>query len=58
VPISDLEAKGFNLDLRNPNGPEDLAHRPPSELLDEIVKIEREILAALEDVQEQMRSSS
>lgn len=48
VPIADLEANGFNLDLRNPNRPDDLAHRPPTDLLAELVETERQILALLE----------
>jgi type I restriction enzyme M protein len=44
VPIADLEANGYNLDLRNPNRPDDLAHRPPGELLAELIETEREIL--------------
>ena len=58
VPIADIEEKGWNLDLRNPHGPEDLAHRPPGELLDELVQIEHEILAVLEDLQGQLRSDA
>jgi type I restriction enzyme M protein len=58
VPIADIEGNGWNLDLRNPHGPEDLAHRRPAELLDELVQVEREILAVLEDLQEQMRSDA
>lgn len=58
VPIADIEEKGWNLDLRNPHGPEDLAHRPPGELLDELVQIEHEILAVLEDLQGQLRSEA
>jgi len=58
VPIADVEEKGWNLDLRNPHGPEDLAHRPPGELLDELVQIEHEILAVLEDLQGQLRSDA
>lgn len=58
VPIADVEEKGWNLDLRNPHGPEDLAHRPPGELLDELVQIEHEILAVLEDLQGQLRSEA
>jgi type I restriction enzyme M protein len=50
VPIADLETKGFNLDLRNPNRPNDLAHRPPTELLVELIETERKILTALEDL--------
>ena len=52
VPIADLEANGFNLDLRNPNRPDDLAHRPPSELVVELINIEREILSVLEGPQQ------
>lgn len=48
VPIADLEANGFNLDLRNPNAPDDLAHRPPAELVAELLDTEREILTLLE----------
>jgi type I restriction enzyme M protein len=48
VPIADLEMSGFNLDLRNPNRPDDLAHRPPGELLDELIATEQEILGLLE----------
>jgi len=50
VPIADLEATGFNLDLRNPNRPDDLAHRPPGELLEELIRTEREILGVLEEL--------
>jgi type I restriction enzyme M protein len=51
VPIADIEANGYNLDLRNPNRPDDLAHRPPAELLAELVSTEREILGLLEKLQ-------
>jgi type I restriction enzyme M protein len=51
VPITDIEANGYNLDLRNPNRPDDLAHRPPAELLAELVSTEREILGLLEKLQ-------
>lgn len=54
VPIADIEANGWNLDLRNPHGPEDLSHRPPAELLDELIKVERGILSALEELQSEM----
>ena len=54
VPIANIEANGYNLDLRNPNRPDDLSHRPPAELLTELVETEREILVLLEDLQEEM----
>lgn len=55
VPIADIEANGYNLDLRNPNRPDDLAHRPPAELLAELVATEREILTLLEELQAELR---
>jgi type I restriction enzyme M protein len=51
VPIADIEASDFNLDLRNPHRPDDLAHRPPAELLAELVETEREILGLLAELQ-------
>jgi type I restriction enzyme M protein len=51
VPFGDIESNGYNLDLRNPNRPDDLAHRPPGELLAELVQTERELLGVLEEVQ-------
>lgn len=50
VPIADIESNDYNLDLRNPNRPDDLAHRPPAELLTELLETEREILALLEEL--------
>jgi len=54
VPIADIETAGFNLDLRNPHRPDDLAHRPPAELLAELVETEREILGLLEELQREI----
>ncbi|HEY8816849.1 MAG TPA: class I SAM-dependent DNA methyltransferase [Candidatus Dormibacteraeota bacterium] len=47
VPRTEIEANEFNLDLRNPNRSDDLIHRPPQQLLSELVECEREILDAL-----------
>ena len=54
VPVADLEANDFNLDLKNPNRPDDLAHRPPEELLAELIKTENEILRELESLQSEI----
>lgn len=54
VPVADLEASGFNLDLKNRNRDDDLAHRPPADLLTELVSIENEILALLGDLQSEI----
>lgn len=54
VPIADIEDGDYSLDLRNPNRPDDLAHRPPSELLNELLSAEREILGLLEGLQNEI----
>lgn len=54
IPVADIEANGYNLDLRNPNHPDDLSHRPPAELLAELVATEREVLILLEQLQDEM----
>jgi type I restriction enzyme M protein len=58
VPIADLEDNGYNLDLRNPNRPDDLAHRPPTELLAELIATEKEILLLLEDLEREIERDS
>jgi type I restriction enzyme M protein len=57
VPVANLEATDFNLDLRNPNRPDDLAHRPPAELITELLENEREILRLLEELQVEVESA-
>jgi type I restriction enzyme M protein len=57
VSAIDLNATEFNLDLRNPNRPDDLAHRPPQELVADLVATEREILDLLEDLQRELASA-
>ncbi|MGV1010582.1 MAG: N-6 DNA methylase [Dermatophilaceae bacterium] len=56
VPIADIENNGYNLDLRNTKRPDDLAHRPPAELLAELVSTEREILTLLEKLEAELES--
>ena len=51
VPAADIAAKKFDLDLHNPNRLDDLAHRPPAELLDELIDTEQQILTLLKKLQ-------
>jgi type I restriction enzyme M protein len=51
VVASDVAKADYNLDLRNPYRPEDLSHRPPKELIAELVNTEREILTLLEKLE-------
>lgn len=46
-----IKESGYNLDLRNPHRADDLAHRPPTELVAEMIDTEREILSLLEDLE-------
>jgi type I restriction enzyme M protein len=54
VSIADIVASGYNLDLANPMSGDDLAHRPPAELLADLVTTEREILSVLESLQKDL----
>jgi type I restriction enzyme M protein len=51
VPIADIETTDYNLDLRNPNRPDDLAHRAPAKLLAELIETEEEIMRILVDIE-------
>ncbi len=54
VPVANLEATEFNLDLHNPNRPDDLTHRPPASLLDDLVAHETRTLASLSALREKV----
>jgi type I restriction enzyme M protein len=51
VVATDIAANSYNLDLRNPNRPDDLTHRAPAELLADLADTERDILALLEKLE-------
>jgi type I restriction enzyme M protein len=54
VPVSVIRNNGFNLDLRNPNRGEDLVHRAPHELLNELITSEEAMLTVLKDLAENL----
>ncbi len=56
VPIAEIEEEGFNLDRRNPNRSDDLAHRPPEDLIAELIDNEREVMALLNAIQAEFAS--
>ena len=58
VSIADIEDSGWNLDLKNPNRPNDLAHRPPEALVAEIIETEEEILAILRQIKTEIGAST
>ncbi|MFE7421021.1 N-6 DNA methylase [Rhodococcus sp. NPDC057529] len=58
LPAADIAANGYNLDMHNPNRPDDLAHRPPRELLSELIATERQILDLLEGLKVQIEGDA
>ncbi|MEV8114685.1 N-6 DNA methylase [Streptomyces xiamenensis] len=54
VPAEKITGSGFNLDITNPHVGDDLVHRTPEELVDELVKTETEILQLLEELREEL----
>ena len=51
VSAKEIVDNGYNLDLRNPHRPDDLTHRPPAELVKELIETEGEILSLLTRLQ-------
>lgn len=54
VPAADIIADNFNLDLTPPSAADDLAHRPPAELLSELIATEQQILSLLTSLQQDL----
>lgn len=54
VPAADIIADNFNLDLAPPATVDDLTHRPPGELLSELIATEQEILSLLTSLQQDL----
>ena len=50
VDANEIKVSGYNLDLANPRKDDSLTHRPPSEIVDELIKIEQEILGLFKDI--------
>lgn len=55
VPFSEVQQSGYNLDRRNPHRPDDLTHRPPAELISELIDVERELLGVLEQLEREIK---
>jgi type I restriction enzyme M protein len=51
VPIAEIADDEFNLDRRNPHRGDDLAHRPPAELVAELRSKEEEIIGLLGEIE-------
>lgn len=55
VSVTSVREASFNLDLRNPHRPDDLAHRPPADLITELIETERELLGVLERLEREIK---
>ena len=54
VPADDIIAADYNLDRTTPSAGDDLTHRPPAELLSELIATEQEILSVLASLQQDL----
>lgn len=54
VPARRLADSDYDLDLRNPRRADDLAHRPPGELLAELLAVERDITRRLKELEKDL----
>ncbi|MBF0572050.1 MAG: N-6 DNA methylase, partial [Candidatus Omnitrophica bacterium] len=54
VPVAELFANNCNLDRKNPRGKEDLAHLPPEELVECILKKEQRIVELIGEVKKSL----
>ncbi len=52
VPAADILANGCNLDLKNPNGTQDLEHMPPERLADDILRKEQRIAEIMAEIKQ------
>jgi len=50
VPVREILDRNCNLDIKNPNSLEALEHLPPSQLLEDIIQKEREILSIMNEI--------
>jgi type I restriction enzyme M protein len=56
VPDREISEGAFNLDLRNPRAGDELAHRPPVDLIADLISIEHSVLAILTDIQAELKA--
>jgi len=56
--VAELAARGYDLTAKNPNRQEDLAHRPPEDLVADVLAKEQRILEILDEVQVLLRGNN
>jgi len=52
VPAVDILVNGCNLDIKNPNGKQDLEHMPPEQLADDILHKEQRIAEIMAEIKQ------
>jgi len=52
VPVADILTNGYNLDIKNPNGKQDLEHMPPDQLADDILRKEQRIAVIMGEIKQ------
>jgi len=50
VDVADIDPKTFDLSVKNPNGVEEIAHRSPQEIMDEIAALDAESAEVLGNI--------
>jgi len=55
VPGDCIVDNGYNLDLKNPNAPDDLQHLPPEQLVASIIEKEQRILETMSEIRRLLR---
>ena len=58
VPVSELLARGCNLDRKNPNAATDFEHLPPEQLVDDILKKELRIMEIMAEIKQALASTA
>ncbi len=52
VKAAGVAENNYNLDIKNPNGREDYEHRPPGQLVEDIVQKEQRILEIMAEIRQ------
>lgn len=50
IPVERVVKSGYNLDIKNPNGKQDLEHLPPEQLAESIMKKEQRIAEIMAEI--------
>ncbi len=58
IEVADIKADDYDLDRKNPNRGDELAHRPPNDLVEEFIRTENEVLGLLREIQMELGGSS